>query len=137
MQVQPYLFFNGNCEEAFKFYERSLGGKILAMMRHAGSPMEQHTPPEWRDKIMHARLSVDDTVLLGSDSPPEHYKKPQGFSVCIEVKELARAQSAFKALSEGGSVGMDFQKTFWALGFGMLVDRYGTHWMINCPAPMS
>jgi PhnB protein len=72
MQLNPYLTFNGQCETAFKFYEKCLGGKIEAMFRHTGTPAEQHVPPEWRDKIMHARLAVNGQVLMGSDAPPDH-----------------------------------------------------------------
>jgi PhnB protein len=72
MQLNPYLVFNGNCEAAFKFYEKVLGGKIEAMLPHEGTPAAEHVPPEWRNKIMHARLSVGDKVLMGSDAPPDH-----------------------------------------------------------------
>ena len=81
MQLNPYLFFNGQCEEAFKFYAQVLGGKIDGMLTHAGTPAEQQVPAEWRDKIMHARLIVGDQVLMASDAPPDHYEKPSGFSV--------------------------------------------------------
>ena len=84
MQLNAYLYFNGQCEEAFKFYEQLLGGKIEAMFPHAGTPAEQYVPPEWRDKIMHALLSVGGSVLMGSDAPPGHYHEAsKGFSVNI------------------------------------------------------
>src|SRR5262245_62453172 len=86
MQLNPYLNFDGCCEAAFKFYEQVLGGKIEAMMPHAGSPMEQHVPAEWRDKIMHARLVLGDRILMGSDAPPSCYEKMNGFSVTIGVQ---------------------------------------------------
>src|SRR5580692_3415211 len=132
MKIQPYLLFNGQCEEAFKFYEKVLGGKIEAMMPHAGSPAEQHTPPEWRDKILHARLNVGGEIIMGSDAPPAHQKTPQGFSVSITLNDSAEGERIFSTLSEKGSVSMPFQKTFWAKGFGMFVDRFGIPWMINC-----
>lgn len=135
MQLNPYLTFNGQCEAAFKFYERCLGGKIEAMMPHAGTPAEEHVPVEWRDKIMHARLAVGDGVLMGSDAPPERYEKPRGFSVSLQIKDPAQAERAFHALAEGGAVQMPIQATFWAARFGMLVDRFGTPWMINCDKP--
>jgi len=135
MQLNPYLTFNGQCEAAFKFYEQCLGGKIEAMMPHAGTPAEEHVPVEWRDKIMHARLAVGDGVLMGSDAPPERYEKPRGFSVSLQVKDPAQAERAFHALAEGGAVQMPIQPTFWAARFGMLVDRFGTPWMINCDKP--
>ena len=132
MQINPYLFFNGNCQEAFKFYEQCLGGKIEAMLPHAGTPAEAQVPPEWRNKILHARLIVGDQVLLASDAPPGRYKEPQGFSVSIQVKDPADADRIFQALAENGKVGMPIQTTFWAIRFGMVVDRFGIPWMINC-----
>jgi PhnB protein len=132
MQINPYLFFNGQCEAAFKFYAECLGGKIDAMMTHAGTPAEEHVPAEWRNKIIHARLTVGDGVLMASDAPPDHYKKPQGFSVSIQIKDKAEAERIFNALAENGKITMPFEKTFWAAGFGMCVDRFGIPWMVNC-----
>jgi PhnB protein len=132
MQLNPYLTFAGDCETAFKFYERCLGGKIEAMMPHEGSPAAAHVPETWRNKIMHARLSIGDTVLMGSDAPPDRYQKPQGFSVTLGIDDPAEAERVFNALSENGTVHMPIQETFWALRFGMFVDRFGIPWMINC-----
>ena len=132
MQLNPYLFFNGNCEEAFKFYAQVLGGKIEAMMPHAGTPAEGHVPAEWRNKIMHARMTMGDQVLMGADAPPEHYKEPNGFSVTLNLNDPAKAERIFQALSKNGKVQMPFQQTFWALRFGMLVDQFGIPWMVNC-----
>ena len=130
MQLNPYLLFNGQCEAAFKFYERCLGGKIEAMLTHAGTPAEAQCPPEWRDKVLHARLVVGGEALMGSDAPSDHYERPQGMYVSISVAP-ADAERIFNALAEGGNVSMPFQKTFWSPGFGSLVDRFGTPWMIN------
>ena len=132
MQLNPYLTFNGQCEAAFKFYERCLGGKIEAMIPHAGTPAEQHVPPEWRKKILHARLTVGGEVLMGSDAPPDRYEEPKGFSVSLQIKDPADAERIFALLAENGAVRMPLQQTFWAARFGMLVDRFGTPWMINC-----
>jgi PhnB protein len=132
MQLNPYLTFNGQCEAAFRFYEKILGGKIEAMMPHAGSPMEQQVPAEWRNKVMHARLSLGGELLMGSDAPPDHYKPMQGFSVTLGIDDPAEAERVFHALSDKGTVQMPIQKTFWAARFGMLVDQFGTPWMINC-----
>jgi PhnB protein len=132
MQLQPYLNFNGDCAEAFRLYEKVLGGKIEGMMTHGESPMAGQTPPEWRDRIMHARLVVGDAVLMASDAPPEYYSKPQGNYVSIGVDDPSEAERIFHALAEGGTVQMPFEKTFWSAGFGMLIDRFGTPWMINC-----
>ena len=132
MQLNPYLTFNGQCEAAFKFYEQSLGGKIEAMLPHAGTPVEQHVPAEWRSKILHARLIVGDQALMGSDAPPERYEQPKGFSVSLQLKDPAEAERIFSALATNGTVQMPLQKTFWAARFGMLVDQFGIPWMINC-----
>jgi PhnB protein len=132
MQLDTYLNFSGECEAAFKFYESSLGGKIQMMMTYGESPMAEQTAPEWRDKIMHVTLAVDGRILMGCDAPPQHYEKAQGFSIAIAVDSPADAERLFQALSENGTVRMPLQKTFWAAGFGMLVDRFGTPWMINC-----
>jgi len=131
MQLNPYLTFNGQCEAAFKFYEKCLGGKIEAMIAHTGTPAEQHVPPEWREKIMHARLAVNDEVLMGSDAPPDHYKEPKGFSVSLQFKDIKEAERVFHALAENGKVGIPLQQTFWAARFGTVVDRFGIPWMIN------
>ncbi len=132
MQLNPYLTFNGQCEAAFKFYERCLGGKIMAMIPHAGTPAEQHVPLEWLNKIMHARLTVNDQVLMGSDAPPDRYQQPKGISVSLQIKDPNDADRTFKALSENGTVQMPIQETFWALRFAMFVDQFGIPWMINC-----
>jgi len=134
MRVNPYLNFNGDCAAAFEFYARCLGGTIEAMMTHRGSPMEAQTPPERLDKVMHARLVVDGDVLMGSDAPPEHFEKPQGFSVTLNVDDPTKAERVFAALAEGGEVRMPIQQTFWAQRFGMLVDPFGIPWMVNCEA---
>ncbi|HET6385240.1 MAG TPA: VOC family protein [Armatimonadota bacterium] len=134
MQLNPYLYFAGDCAEAFKFYEQALGGKIVGMMTHAETPMVDHVSADWRDKIIHARLVIGDgqAVLMGSDAPPEYYSKPQGSSVSITVNDPDEAERIFKALSENGTVRMPIQETFWAHRFGMLTDRFGQSWMVNC-----
>ena len=132
MQLNPYLTFNGNCETAFKFYEKVLGGKILAMMPHEGTPAAGHVPAEWRKKIIHARMTIGDQLLMASDAPPDRYEPMKGFSVNITVKDPAEADRIFAALSESGTVKMAIQETFWAVRFGMLVDQFGTPWMVNC-----
>jgi len=135
MELNPYLFFNGNCEAAFKFYEKLLGGKIVAMLPHEGTPAADHVPAEWKSKIMHARLDVGDRMLMASDAPPEHFEQPKGFSVSLGFKDAAEAERVFAGLAENGTVRMPLQETFWALRFGMLVDRFGIPWMINCDKP--
>ena len=134
MRVNPYLMFNGRCKEAFTFYAECLGGKIEAMLPHAGTPAEGHVPAEWREKIMHARLALGADVIMGSDAPPGHFEQPKGFSVTLQLTDPAEADRIFQRLSDGATVTMPIQQTFWATRFGMLVDRFGTPWMVNCQA---
>ena len=132
MQMNPYLTFDGRCEAAFKFYEKVLGGKIEAMIPHEGTPAAEHVPADWRKKIIHARLILGDKVLMGSDAPPDRYEPMKGFSVTLGIDDPAEAERVFHALGENGTVQMPIQQTFWAARFGMLVDKFGTPWMINC-----
>jgi PhnB protein len=134
--LAPYLAFNGKCKAAFEFYANALGGQIVMMMTKGESPMAGQTPPEQKDHIMHASMKVGDDMLQGSDAPPQHYHKPQGFSVALDIKEPAEAERVFKALSDKGTVQMPMQETFWAQRFGMLVDQFDIPWMVNCSKPM-
>jgi PhnB protein len=131
MKLAPYLFFAGTCEQAFKAYEAVLGGKILAMMRFSEMPASEGCAPAGPDLIMHACLELDGQMLMASDAPPERSEGPmQSVSVSVTVKEDAEAERIFEALSEGARIKMPLAQTFWAPRFGMLQDRFGTHWMI-------
>ncbi len=132
MKLSPYIFFSGNCEEAFKFYEKAVGAKIKVIMPHEGSPAADQVPAEWRKKVLHAALTIGDNELMASDAPPGHYQKPQGFSVALHLSDTSEAERIFRELAQGGSVQMPIAETFWAARFGMLTDRYGIPWMINC-----
>jgi PhnB protein len=132
MRMNLYLFFKGDCEAAFKHYQKVLGGKITAMLTHAGTPAEASVPAEWRNKIIHACLEADDFTLMASDAPPDHQDDVKGFSVSINVDKPADAERIFAGLSEGGTVTLKLDETFFAQRFGMLVDRFGTPWMVNC-----
>ena len=132
----PYVFYDGNCEAAFKFYEKALGAKIEMLLRNEEAPPEMPSPPERKKKIMHGQISFDDDILMGADSPPGHFQKPQGFSVTLTVDDPADAEQKFKALSEGGAVNMPFAPTFFAKGFGMCVDQFGIPWMVISPMEM-
>jgi PhnB protein len=132
MDIAPYLNFDGSCGEAFRFYERVLGGRIEFIQTFGDSPMADQTPAEMRDRVIHVSLSVGGQRIFGSDAPPPHCQKPQGFSISLQIAEAAEARRVFGALSEGGSVTMPLEKTFWAPLFGMCVDRWGTPWMVNC-----
>jgi PhnB protein len=131
MQVSPYLMFNGNCEEALKYYEQALGATIQFSSTFEGSPACDSVPAGWADKIMHASLKLGDTVVMASDAPPGTYKEPSGISVALGLNDPAKGEQIFNALSDGGQVQMPYQPTFWAAGFGMCVDRFGIPWMIN------
>jgi PhnB protein len=132
MQCNPYLVFNGNCEQAFKFYEQVLGGKITAMMKFAETPAADQHGSDFRDKIVHARLSFGSNVLMASDAPPHYFEPMKGMSVTLSVDTPDEAERIYKPLSEGAEIKMALQETFWALRYAMLTDRFGTPWMINC-----
>lgn len=132
MRLDPYLIFNGQCAEAFKFYADVLRGRIDALLTHGETPAREHVSPDWYDKIMHAHLTVGDMVLMGSDAPAQFYRTPQGFSVSVQLTDPNEAERIFNALAENGVVRMPLEETFWAKRFGMLVDRFGIPWMINC-----
>jgi PhnB protein len=136
MQLNPYLFFNGDCEAAFGLYAKTLGGEIEMLMRYGDAPGGDGNPA-LRDKVIHASLTFGGQRLMGSDAcPPQHpYITPEGFSVCVNVDSVAEARRIFDAFAAGGTVRMPLDKTFFAQAFGLLVDRYGTPWMINCASP--
>jgi len=133
MKVNPYLFYDGNCEAAFEHYVNVLGAKIEVLLRNEEAPPDMPSPPERKNKIMHGRISIDGEVLMASDAPPDHFHKPQGFSVSLTFTDPVEAERKFSALCEGGSVNMPFGKTFFSRGFGMGTDRFGIPWMVNCP----
>ena len=132
MQLNPYLFFNGNCEAAFKFYEQALGAKIEAMLPYEGSPAADQVPAESRKLILHAMLRIGDQALMASDATPADYETPRGFSVTLNVQDPAEAERIFSALSKSGKVTLPIGKTFWADRFGTVVDQFGIPWMVNC-----
>jgi PhnB protein len=132
VQLSTHLNFNGECEAAFKFYGQVLGGKITFSMTWGEMPGADQFPAETHKLIMHTSLSVGDQVLMGADSPPGRYEKPQGITVSVSLKDIAECERIFNALAENGNVTMPFAKTFWSTGFGMCVDRFGIPWMVNC-----
>ena len=131
MQLNPYLAFNGQCANAFKFYEKVLDGKITFTMTWGEMPGADQFPAETHKLIMHSRISIGDQVLMGADAPPDRYQEPKGINVSIHVKDTAEGERIFKALSENGKVTMPFEQTFWSKGFGMCVDQFGIPWMVN------
>ncbi len=132
MQLCPHLTFSGQCETAFRFYERSLGAKIDSMLSYGNSPMAPQVPSGWRDKIVHASLTLGDKTLAGADVLPEQYEKPQGFYVLLGVADPVGAERIFHTLAKDGVIQMPFQKTFWSPGFGVVVDQFAIPWEISC-----
>jgi PhnB protein len=124
MQMNPYLSFSGQCETAFKFYEQCFGGRLGAIFRYAGTPLA--------DKVMHGSLTVGEQVLMGSDVAPDRYQEPKGFSLSIQIKNTTEAERIFHELGKNGKVAVPLEKTFWAARFGMVIDRFGIPWLINC-----
>ncbi|URL58469.1 VOC family protein [Luteibacter flocculans] len=142
MKIQPYLFFQGNCEEAFRFYETALGGTIRELHRFKDMPPggEGGMPPEamaaMAEKIMHVNLAVGDQTLMGSDGADE--PGVRNITISLGVDDVAQGRKVFDALAAGGNVKMPYGETFWAAGFGMLTDKFGVPWMINAgdkPSP--
>jgi PhnB protein len=136
MALHPYinLSFNGQCEDAFRHYERCLNGKVTFMLKYADSPMAKDAPAEWGVKIVHATLEIGTTRIQGSDPPPGGYEAPKGFAISLKP-EFGDAETLFTALAEGGTVTLPLQQTFWARAFGMVTDRFGVPWIINAGDP--
>lgn len=132
MKLNPHLNFNGNCAEAYRFYEQHLGARTLFSITYGASPMAGEFPAEYADKIMHATIEIGDVSVMGSDSPPGYYQKPDGFCISLSFDDVAEAERVFNALVENGKVNMPLQQTFWAKKFGMLIDQFGIPWMVNC-----
>ena len=134
MQMNAYLNFQGECEAAFALYERCLGAQRGPIFRYGGTPAAGQVPPDWQDKIMHGSVTIAGQTLMAADVTPARYEAPVGFSLSLQVANAADAERIFADLSSGGNVVMPLEKTFWAERFGMLVDRFGVPWMINCEA---
>ena len=131
--MQAYLTFNGNAAEALAFYAQALGGKILFSMTFGDSPMGAETPAEHKNKIMHATLEARGHQLMASDAPPEwKFEGYKGFSLSVQANNVDEGKKLFDALAAGGQVTMPYGPQFWAVGFGMLTDKFGVPWMVNC-----
>ena len=135
MQIDCYLSFNGNCEEALNFYAQCLGGKVSTLMRYEGSPMDtQELPANWKQKVMHATVEADGAQIMGSDMPPGASAGGgfHGITVSVYIKnDTERARKVFEALAKGGQVVMPFAPPFWGGHFGLLRDRFGVPWMVS------
>jgi PhnB protein len=134
MKASTTLHFSGQCEAAFKHYERQLGAKIEFMLKWGESPAGGEVPPEWRDKVLHARMTLGGADIVAGDVLARDYRQPQGFSVMLAVDDRQNAEQIFAALADGGSIKMPLQKTFWAPLYGVVVDRYAIPWEVNCEA---
>ncbi|MGW8369270.1 MAG: VOC family protein [Gammaproteobacteria bacterium] len=136
MKLDPYIAFDGNCREAFEFYTKVLGAENEGLMTWAEGPHADDMPDDYRDKIMHGSIIVDGERIMGCDPPPGNtYEGIKGINQMISVDTPAEAERIFADLSEGGEITMPMDETFWALRFGMLVDRFGVPWMVNCGKP--
>ena len=129
--LDNYLFFDGQCAQAMRFYERTLGGKLEALFTYGDSPDPQHCPAGAKDLVMHARLVLDGRALMASDTPPGAGKPMAGFALSLNYPDAVEARRIFDALAQGGTVTMPMQKTFWSEAYGMLTDRFGTPWMVG------
>ena len=132
MDLHSYVSFKGDCEAAFRFYEENLGATPGLIFRYADSPMADVVPPGWDRKIMHGSVRIGQHLLEGADVPPERYEEPKGFSLSLNVTSPPEAEKLFELLAEGGRILYPIAKTFWSERFGMVVDRFGIPWMINC-----
>jgi PhnB protein len=137
MKINPYLFFNKQCGDAFRFYAKALDGTNLVVMKYGDTPgAAEHSPPEMKDAVIHASVMIGDTILMGSDGSGEEIGKPQGYAVSLQAKTPDEARRAFEALAAGGTVRMPMDKTFFSPAFGMLTDKFGIPWMVNCDPNM-
>ena len=134
MTITPLLAFRGDCKDAFSLYERAFAGTIVTMLTYAAAGQDT-VPPDWREKIFHATLTVGNDTLMGGDPLPEQYEPPQGVQLAIGLSDPQEADRVYAALAEHGTEKMPLQETFWAARFGVVVDRFGIPWIINCEAP--
>ncbi len=130
MRLHTYLNYGGNCREAFQFYEQHLGGRITMMMTHGEQPDSEKVPAEWRDAVLHARISMGGTELSGADIPPERFQPMRSAYLTLSVDTAEEAERIYRLLSADGQIFMPMEETFFAFRFAMLKDRFGTSWMI-------
>ena len=137
MKLYTYLNYGGNCQEAFRFYEQHLGGKITMLMTHGQGPNPNDGPPDWKDAVLHARMSIGETELMGADIPS--YQPMRSAYLTLIVGSTDEAERIYAALADGGQIFMPMEETFFAHRFSMLRDKFGVNWMIihQRPAPPS
>lgn len=139
MQLTTYLNFGGNCEEAFKYYEQHLGGKIAMLMRHGDAPVPgpASLPPEWKTKVLHTQMQIGGTTLLGADVDPSRFQPVRSAYLTLTLDSIAEAERVYRALGDGGEITMKMDETFFAHRFAQLRDRFGVLWMLINPKPMN
>ena len=135
MQLHTYLNYGGNCEQAFRFYEQHLGGKVTMMMRHGEQPDPANVAPEWKNAVLHARMTIGGTELMGADVLPERFQPMRSAYLSLTVQSIEEAERIYALLKESGQIFMQMEETFFASRFAMLRDRFGTSWMILGPRP--
>lgn len=130
MKLNTYLNYGGNCAEAFRFYEQHLDGKITMMQKHGENPAPNQIPPEWKDKVLHARIELGGTDLLGADIPPDRFQPMRSAYLTLTLDSVEEAERIYALLTAGGQIFMKMEETFFAKRFAMLRDRFGTSWML-------
>ena len=130
MKLHTYVNYGGNCEQAFRFYEQHLGGKITMMMRHGELPDPSQVAPDWKNAILYARMTIGETELMGNDVPPDRFQPMRSVYLSLTVDTDKEAERIYTLLSDGGQIFMPMEKTFFASRFAMLRDRFGTSWMV-------
>jgi PhnB protein len=130
VKLYTYLNYGGNCAQAFRFYEEHLGGHITMMTRHGEQPNPVGVPAEWKDAVLHARIELGDTVVMGADIPPDRFQPIRSAYLALIAGSAEEAERLYGLLSDGGQIFMKMEKTFFANRFAMLRDRFGTSWML-------
>jgi PhnB protein len=132
MELYTYLNYGGNCRQAFEFYAEHLGGRITMLTTHGEQPDASKVPPEWRQAVLHARLELGGTMLLGADIPPDRFQPMRSAYLTLMLPNADDAERTYALLAEGGQIFMRMEETFFAHRFAMLRDRFGTSWMLLC-----
>jgi len=136
MKLYTYLNYGGNCRQAFEFYAENLGGKITSLTTHGEQPDTSKTPPDWKNAVLHARIELGDTVVMGADIPPERFQPMRSAYLSLLLDSVDEAERIYALLSQGGEIFMPMEETFFAHRFAMLRDRFGTSWMLLHERPM-
>lgn len=136
MKLHTHLNFGGNCEQAFRFYEQHLGGKITMMLTHGEMPGANDVSPDWQKAILHARMTIGEAELWGNDVPEDHFQPMRSVYLSLSVSNTDEAERIYALLSDGGQIFMPMQETFFAVRFGVLRDKFGTSWEIIHERPM-